>query len=112
MTNLLHAIRRIALIATVLSLLIFNCASAQKSNTEILWDNYGVPHIYGKTTVDMYYAFGWAQMHNHANLILQLYGVARGRASEYWGPLKYWGTNFLKQDKVIREFDLPGLAKK
>jgi acyl-homoserine-lactone acylase len=49
-------------------------AQAQSSKSEILWDNYGVPHIYGKSTAEMYYAFGWSQMHSHANLILQLYG--------------------------------------
>ena len=58
---------------------------AQTLKTEILWDNYGVPHIYAKSTAEMYYAFGWSQMHSHANLILQLYGQSRGRASEYWG---------------------------
>ena len=105
MTNFAHASKKAALLLVCLLLLIFDNARAQQK-TEILWDNYGVPHIYGKTTADMYYAFGWAQMHNHANLLLQLYGVARGRASEYWG------SYYLKQDKVIHQFDLPGLAKK
>jgi len=35
---------------------------AQNATTEILWDNYGVPHIYANTNKEMYYAFGWAQM--------------------------------------------------
>ena len=43
-------------------------AQAQNSKTEILWDNFGVPHIYAKNAQEMYYAFGWAQMNNHANL--------------------------------------------
>ena len=80
-------------------------AQAQNSKTEILWDTYGVPHIYGKSNQEMYYAFGWAQMTSHANLILQLYAQARGRAAEYFG--KY----YLESDKQILLFDLPGLAR-
>lgn len=43
---------------------------AQSGGAEVLWDHYGVPHIYGDSAGDMYYAYGWAQMQNHANLIL------------------------------------------
>ena len=78
---------------------------AQKK-TEIIWDNYGVPHIYGRNVEEMYYAFGWAQMHNHANLLLQLYGQARGRAAEYWGE------RYLASDKQIQLFNLPDSSKK
>src|SRR5258707_5768073 len=56
-----------------------------QSNTEIIWDTYGVPHVYAGSLTEMYYAFGWAQMHNHANLLLRLYGIGRGQAAEYWG---------------------------
>ena len=51
---------------------------------EILWDTYGVPHIYAANDAQLGRAFGWAQMQAHANLILQLYGEARGRSAEYW----------------------------
>jgi acyl-homoserine-lactone acylase len=81
-------------------------ASAQNLKTEILWDKYGVPHIYGKNAREMYYAFGWAQMNSHANLILQLYAQARGRAAEYFGK------SYLESDKKILLFDLPGKAVK
>ena len=54
-------------------------------STEILWDTYGIPHIYGKDTTSAFRAFGWAQMQSHGNLLLRLYGQARGRAAEYWG---------------------------
>ena len=33
----------------------------------------------------MFFAFGYAQMRDHANLLLRVYGQARGRAAEYWG---------------------------
>lgn len=63
-------------------------ASAQGSDTsgvEVLWDRYGVPHIFAPSEPLLGRAFGWAQMQAHANLILELYGQARGRAAEYWG---------------------------
>jgi len=52
---------------------------------EILWDTWGVPHIYAQDEVALLWAFGWAQMTSHADLLLRLYGQARGRAAEYWG---------------------------
>ena len=66
-----------------LALLWSACASNGPSRTEILWDTWGVPHIYGEDAEGLHYAFGWAQMANHGDLILRLYGQARGRAAEY-----------------------------
>ena len=61
-------------------------ATAQQAiTTEILWDKWGVPHIYAADNPSLFYAYGWAQAQNHAHLILQLYGQARGRGAEYWG---------------------------
>ena len=73
--------------------------------TEILWDTHGIPHIYATTTSGMYHGFGWAQMHNHADLILKLYGQARGKGAEYWGE------KFLETDKQIHLFEIPELAE-
>ena len=74
-------------------------------STEILWDNYGVPHIYGVNTKSAFKAFGWAQMHSHGNLILRLYGQARGRAAEYWGE------DYLESDKWVITMGVPQRAK-
>ncbi len=52
---------------------------------EILWDRYGVPHIFAADREAMFHAQGWAQMEAQANLLLHLYGESRGRAAEYWG---------------------------
>ncbi len=52
---------------------------------EILWDRYGVPHIFAADREAMFHAQGWAQMQAQANLLLHLYGESRGRAAEYWG---------------------------
>ncbi|GAB3547276.1 penicillin acylase family protein [Spirosoma fluminis] len=81
-------------------------AATQSAKVEILWDNDGVPHIYGQTLEAMYYGFGYAQMHNHANLLLQLYGQARGRAAEYWG------AEYLDSDKIVTLFETPERAQK
>ncbi|MDZ8094237.1 MAG: acylase [Nostoc sp. DedQUE05] len=69
-------------------------ATAPKT-TEILWDTYGIPHIYGKDAPSAFSAFGWAQMQSHANLLLRLYGQARGKAAEYWGE------EYLESDKWV-----------
>lgn len=82
---------------------IMSCSSDIK-RTEILWDNYGVPHIFARNTEEMYYSFGWAQMSCHADLILKLYAEARGNASEFFGK------EYLDSDLKVRVFDLPGLA--
>lgn len=80
-------------------------ASEQRiPQTEILWDTWGVPHIYAPTEADLYYAFGWAQMHNHGNLIASLYGQARGRGAEYWGE------TFLQNDVLLHTFNFPGMG--
>jgi len=59
---------------------------AAASAPEILWDKYGVPHIFATDRESMFYAHGWAQAQAQGNLLLLLYGESRGRAAEYWGP--------------------------
>ena len=98
--------RKISLISIILTCFIIPNTNAQNAKTEILWDSYGIPHIYAKDTKEMFYAFGWAQMNNHANLLLRLYGQARGRAAEYWG------SEYLNSDKQVHLYDLPGKALK
>ncbi|WP_213804374.1 penicillin acylase family protein [Granulicella sp. dw_53] len=53
--------------------------------TDILWDKYGIPHIYAKSTPDLFFCYGYAQAEAHGNLLLHLYGEARGRSAEYFG---------------------------
>jgi acyl-homoserine-lactone acylase len=72
---------------------------------EIIWDNYGIPHIYGKTTEDVLYGYGYAQMEAHAETIIRKVATARGRLAEYFGP----GTSNqnIVSDTQIRTFDIP-----
>jgi acyl-homoserine-lactone acylase len=101
----LARLKSTVLFCLVLSTGIMSCSSDFK-RTEILWDNYGVPHIYARNAQEMYYSFGWAQMSCHADLILKLYAEARGTAAELFGK------EYLESDLKMRAFDLPGLARK
>jgi acyl-homoserine-lactone acylase len=74
------------------------------TKTEILWDTWGVPHIEAKDNQALFRAFGWAQTHSHGNLILKLYGQARGRAAEYWG------INELSTDQFVQTMGIPQRA--
>ena len=73
--------------------------------TEILWDEWGVPHIYAQNEAEMFFGLGWAQMKNHGNLILEIYGRSRGRGAEYWG------REFLPSDMLIHQLGFPELAR-
>ena len=73
----------------LLSFFTTSCAQTEKAETQIAWDTWGVPHISATTVEDLFFAQGWAQMHNHANLILELYGSSRGKGAEYWGQEKF-----------------------
>ena len=77
------------------------CQAEPSDKTEILWDTWGIPHIYGKSHEDLFYAFGWSQMHSHGDLILRLYGQARGRAAEYWG------AHYAASDEYVHTMGVP-----
>lgn len=73
---------------------------------DLLWDRYGVAHIFAADRESMFYANGWAQMHAQANLLLRLYGESRGRAAEYWGP------SYAALDRWVQLNDVPETARK
>ncbi len=50
------------------------------------------------------YAWGWAQMHSHGNLLLEQVGIVRGRAAEYWGEA------YLASDRYVWSMGLPQLV--
>lgn len=77
-----------------------------QNQTEILWDSWGVPHIYSQDAKDLFKAFGWAQSASHGNLVLRLYGQARGRAAEYWGE------EYLDSDRYVRMMGIPARAER
>ena len=73
--------------------------------TEILWDTWGVPHIFASGNIGLFYALGWAQTKSHGNLVLRLYGQARGRGAEYWGE------RYLTRDRWVRMMGIPNRAR-
>ncbi|HUF77901.1 MAG TPA: penicillin acylase family protein, partial [Thermoanaerobaculia bacterium] len=68
---------------------------------EVLWDTWGVPHIFAASDEDLFFAHGWAQAAAHGDLLLWLYGQARGRAAEHWGE------DFLDSDRWVWTMGIP-----
>ncbi len=58
---------------------------AEFGDGEILWDSFGVPHVYAETEEGAFYGFGYAQARNHGDILLRMYGESRGKGAEYWG---------------------------
>ncbi|HEY2049577.1 MAG TPA: penicillin acylase family protein, partial [Caulobacteraceae bacterium] len=79
--------------------------AADRHSAEVLWDRYGVPHVYAKTVPDMFYGFGWAQVKSHGDILLRLYAEGRGRAAEYFG------AGELDSDRWMAINDVPGRAQ-
>jgi acyl-homoserine-lactone acylase len=96
----------------LLAVVILACSTAHGAaafrpthGSEILWDRFGVAHVYGKSVNDLFYGFGWAQAHSHGDILARLYAQARGRAAEYYG------ADELKNDRWMAVNDIPGRAR-
>jgi acyl-homoserine-lactone acylase len=76
-----------------------------KEDIEVLWDEWGVAHIYSGSDTRLAYGLGWANMHNHGNQILKSYGLSSGRAAEMWG------RDYLESDKRIWGLWVPQTAQ-
>jgi acyl-homoserine-lactone acylase len=87
--------------AITLAILPSSCSRGVPYDVEILWDKWGVPHIFAQDAASMFYAHGWAQMENHGDAILRLYGFSRGFASEYWDE------RFRTSDQYVRSLGIP-----
>jgi len=66
------------------------------NRAEILWDTWGVPHIFAKDSESAARAFGWAQMQSNGNRLLRSIAWARGRGAEYFGK------DLFEADEVTR----------
>ena len=85
MKNLL---RNLFILIFLAASFIFSCQNPEEDTieqTQIIWDEWGVPHIFAQNNEELFYSFGWAQMQSHCNTLLKLFGQARGRGAEYWG---------------------------
>ena len=74
------------------------------SATEILWDEYGIPHIFATDHRGLFYAYGYAQMEAHGELLARLYAQGRGRAAELYGAA------WLEDDRWVRTNGIPRRA--
>src|SRR5262249_1871509 len=92
--------------ALVVALSARAAAGVPAKGTEILWDKYGIPHINAPDHQSLLYAYGYAQMEAHSELLLRLYAQARGRGAEFYG------ADYLEADRWVRTNGIPATAKK
>ncbi|GAB4407077.1 MAG: acylase [Microscillaceae bacterium] len=88
--------------------MLFHCVNYRllpAQSTEIIWDTWGVPHIYATNKTELFHAFGWAQMQNHGNLILELFAKSRGEAAAHWGE------DYLENDQLVHTLRFPEMAQ-
>ena len=100
----------VALVFAASSLLAAPPAYKPQKGSEILWDKFGVPHVFAKSTPDMFYLFGYAETEAHGDLLLHVLGGSRGRGAEYFGP----GVDEanLKTDRWIWTNEVPARSVK
>jgi acyl-homoserine-lactone acylase len=107
-----RAVRRFASAAVLLAALlcVFTNVQAQPAykpakGSEILWDKWGVPHIFAKNTRDMFFLYGYAQAQAHGDLLLHVMAGSRGRSSEIYGAGE--GDRNLKTDRWVWLNEIP-----
>ncbi|MCE6962145.1 penicillin acylase family protein [Cereibacter sphaeroides] len=72
---------------------------------EIVRNDANVPHIFGKTDADVYFALGFAHAQDRLWQMVTLRRTAQGRLSEVFGE------RTLKIDELMRRYDLYNLAQ-
>jgi penicillin G amidase len=72
---------------------------------EIVRNNANVPHIFGKTDADVYFALGFVHAQDRLWQMTMLRRTAQGRLSEIFGP------RTAKIDELVRRLDLYTLAQ-
>lgn len=77
-----------------------------KGEVEVLYDNYGVPHIYAKNEEDLFQAFGYVHAQDRLFQMEILRRLGDGRLSELFGE------KALESDRFFRTLSLREHAKK
>lgn len=75
------------------------------TSVEVLYDDYGVPHIYAQNDEDAYFALGYVHAQDRLFQMEMLRRAAGGRLSEILGP------DMLKTDKFFRTLGINQFAK-
>src|SRR5262245_4081098 len=97
-----HSIRRLGISTALAVALVVSAglsaarAATPAKGTEILWDRWGIPHISAPDHASLFYAYGYAQMEAHSELLLRLFAQARGRGAEIYGE------QYLEADRWVR----------
>ena len=76
-----------------------------KAPVEIIRNNNNVPHIFGKSDEDVFFALGFAHAQDRLWQMTMLRRTAQGRLSEVFGQ------RTLKTDELLRRYDLYTLAQ-
>ncbi len=76
-----------------------------KSEVEVLYDNYAIPHIYAQSEEDLFYAFGYVHAQDRLFQMEVLRRLADGRLSELFGE------KALASDKFFRMLSFRDQAK-
>ncbi len=75
-----------------------------KAPVQIVRDNANVPHIFGESDADVFFALGFAHAQDRLWQMTMLRRTAQGRLSEIFGP------RTLRVDELLRRLDLYNLA--
>lgn len=78
--------------------------SGVSAPVEIVRNNANVPHIFGATDDDVYFALGFAHAQDRLWQMTQLRRTAQGRLSEIFGQ------RTVRIDEILRRYDIYGLA--
>lgn len=73
---------------------------------EVMFDKYGIPHIYAENENDAYFALGYVQAQERLFQMVLYRRLVQGRASEIFGPA------LIPTDKYFHTLGLGELAKK
>ena len=76
-----------------------------EANTEVLYDTYGVPHIYADSNVDAYRTLGYVHAKDRLWQMELLRRIATGRLSEILGPAIVETDKFFRQLQISKTTD-------
>lgn len=79
--------------------------SGLKEPVEVLYDDYGVPHIYAQNEEDAYYALGYVHAQDRLFQMEMIRRAAGGRLAEILGP------DLVKTDKLFRTLGINKFAR-
>jgi len=75
------------------------------SDTEVLYDNYGIPHIYAASNVDAYRTLGYVHAKDRLWQMELLRRIAPGRLSEIFGPATVDTDKFFRHIQMSKTTD-------